>query len=184
MCACGYAQAEGPRLALEYELEKDRKNGIRSHAFSAKPGWEFARGSPISLVELLIERSQDAEHDESGFRQRETKLFLRVRHTGTFTHNLSYYVRGGIGRSFNNERDFAYANIEPGLKFELSDRWEWSLAVRFIDAIDGTDGQRVRKYITGPSFVIDKYKELELRYARGTGDKDLSSWSIGYVQRF
>jgi len=184
VCTCGCAQAEGPRLALEYETEKDRRSGIRSHAFTAKPGYELAPGSPINLVELLIERSEDAAADEHGFRERETKLFLRLRHAGSISATASYYLRGGIGRSFNNERDFTYANIEPGLKYELSERWEWTIAVRFIDAIDGTDGQRVRKYITGPSLAIDKYNELELRYVRGTGDRSVSSWSVGYVHRF
>jgi hypothetical protein len=184
VCTCIWAHAEGPRLAIELESEKDRNSGIRSYAVSAKPGWEFSRSSPVNLVELLIERSEDAERDEHGVRERETKLFLRARHVGNVTARASYYIRGGIGRNFNNERDFTYANIEPGLKYELTDRWEWTLAVRFIDAIDGTDGQRVRKYITGPSFAFDKANELELRYARGTGDKDLTSWSLGFTHRF
>jgi hypothetical protein len=151
---------------------------------TAKPGWEFSKDSAINLVELLIERSEDAERDSEGAREKETKLFLRLRHARNFTEKASYYIRGGIGRNFNNERDFTYANIEPGLKYELSDRWEWTLGVRFIDAIDGTDGQRVRKYITGPSYAFDKANEVELRYARGTGDKDFTSWSLGFTHRF
>jgi hypothetical protein len=184
MCAYSWAQAAGPRLAMELESEKDRKTGIRNYAVSAKPGWEFPKSSPINLVELLIEHGQDTSRDEHGVRERETKLFLRLRHAGNVTTHASYYIRGGIGRNFNNDRDFTYANIEPGLKYELSERWEWTLGVRFIDAIDGTDGQRVRKYITGPSFALDKANELELRYARGSGDKDLTSWSLGFLHRF
>jgi hypothetical protein len=184
VCACASAYAEGPRLSLELETERDRRSGIRSYAVSAKPGWEFSRGSPINLVELLVERSEDAERDELGFRERETKLFLRIRHVGQLTAKATYYIRGGVGRNLNNERDFTYANVEPGLKYELTDRWEWSFGVRFTDAIDGTDGQRVRKYITGPSYAFDKANEVELRYARGSGDKDLTSWSIGLVHRF
>jgi hypothetical protein len=184
LCACSCAQAEGPRLALELEAEKDRRSGIRSYAVSAKPGWEFPRSSPINLVELVIERSEDTERDELGFREKETKLFLRVRHGGNLTEHASYYIRGGIGRNFNNERDFTYANIEPGLKYDLSERWEWTFGVRFIDALDGTAGQRVRKYITGPSYALSKANEVELRYSRGTGDKDLTSWSLGFMHRF
>jgi len=184
VCACASAYAEGPRLALELETEKDRRSGIRSYAVSAKPGWEFAPSSPINLVELLIERSEDSDRDELGFRERETKLFLRVRHSGSLTEHASYYIRGGIGCNFNNERDFTYANIEPGLKYELSERWEWTFGLRSIDAIDGTAGQRVRKYITGPSYAFSKANEVELRYSRGTGDKDLTSWSLGFTHRF
>ena len=56
--------------------------------------------------------------------------------------------------------------------------------VRFGDAIDGTGGERVLKYITGPSFALDKHNEIELRYVRATRDEDAWSVSIGYTYRF
>ena len=180
----GYVQAEGARLGIEYEWEKDRRSGIRNHAVTLKPGWEFAKDSPINLIELLIDRNEDASAETDGVRARETKLFLRLRHNRDFMENASYYVRGGVGHSFNKQRDFSYGYIEPGLKYQMSERWEWTFAARFINAIDGTDGQRVRKYITGPSFALSKRDELELRYARGSGDKDVWSLSLGYLHRF
>jgi hypothetical protein len=181
---CGSAQSEGWRLGIEYELEKDRRTGIRNHAVTAKPGWEFAKDSPVNLVELLIDRNEDATADDDGVRAKETKLFLRVRHNRNLTAHISYYIRGGVGRSFNNQRDFMYGYVEPGLKYELTERWEWTFAVRFINALDGMDGQRVRKYITGPSFALTPRDEVEFRYVRGSGDKDVWSWAVGYVRRF
>jgi hypothetical protein len=181
---CAAAHAQGPRLGLEYELEKDRRSGIRNHAATVEPGWEFAKGSPLDVVELLIDRNQDARADDEGFRARETKLFLRLRHKGSLTENSSYYLRGGFGRSFNNERNFNYAYVEPGLKYEFDDRWEWTLGARFGDAIDGTAGERIRKLITGPSYSFDKQNEIELRYIRARGDEDAWAVSVGYVRRF
>jgi hypothetical protein len=40
-----------------------------------------------------------------------------------------------------NERDFDYDYIEPGVDYELNERWEWTLGVRFGDSI-----RRVRPY--------------------------------------
>jgi hypothetical protein len=180
----GSASAEGFRLGIEYELEKDRRTGIRNHEVSLEPGWQFPKSSPIDLIELLIERNRDARADDEGFRARETKLFLRLRHMGELTPNSSYYVQGGAGRSFNNEKNFWYAYIEPGLTYELTERWEWMLGVRVGDAIDGTRGERALKYITGPSFALDKHNEIELRYFRAKRDEDAWSVSIGYTYRF
>ena len=181
---CASALAEGPRLGLEYELEKDRKTRIRNHAVTLQPGWEFAKDNPLNLVELLIDHNEDERASDDGSRARETKLFLRLRHKRSLTENFSYYLRGGVGRSFNNEHSFNFAYIEPGLKYELNARWEWTLGVRFGDALNGKDGERVRKYITGPSFALDKRNELEFRYVRAHGDDDAWSLALGYVHRF
>jgi hypothetical protein len=180
----GSAHAEGFRLGVEYEFEKDRRSGIRTHEVSLEAGWQFPKSSPIDLIELLIERNRDARTNDEGFRARETKLFLRLRHQGELTRSAGYYLRGGAGRSFNNETNFWYAYIEPGLKVELNERWEWMFGVRFGDAIDGTRGERVLKYITGPSFELDKHNEVELRYFRATRDEDAWAVSIGYTHRF
>jgi hypothetical protein len=182
--ACGAAHAEGARIGLEHESEKDNKTGMMNRAFTLKPGWEFPKDSPINLVELLIDRNQDDKADGDGIRARETKLFVRLRHGRKLTDATAYYVRGGVGRSINNQDNFSYAYIEPGLKYEINRRWEWTVALREINSIDGTDGQRVTKIITGPSFSFDKNNELEVRYVRGYRDKDVQSWQIGYTHKF
>ena len=180
----GVAYADGARIGFEYEREKDNKSGIKNDAFTVKPGWEFSKDRIINLVELSIERNRDAGTDSAGFRARETKVFVRLRHNRKLNDSVGYYVRGGVGRSFNNQRDFSYAYIEPGLKLEFNDRWEWTLALREIDSIDGMPGQRVRKFIAGPSYSLDKRNEIELRYVKSSGDKDVQSWSLGFVHKF
>ncbi len=182
--ACGAAQADGARVGIEYEREKDNRSGISNNSITVKPGWEFAKGSPINLIELLIDRNGYTSAADDGFRGRETKLFVRLRHSGGLNDRVGQYIRGGVGRSFNNQRDFNYAYVEPGLKIELSEHWEWTLAWRESDSISGTAGQRVRKLIAGPSYSFDKYNEIELRYAKGGRDKDFGAWSIGYLRKF
>ena len=182
--AYGAAHADGARIGLEYESEKDHKTGMMNDAVTLKPGWEFSKDSLVNLAEFLIDRNQDANADSNGLRARETKLFVRLRYNRKFNDSLAYYIRGGVGRSINNQRNFNYAYLEPGLKYELNERWEWTLAFREINSIDGTGGQHVRKFITGPSFGFNKQNELEFRYIRGYGDKDLKSWQIGYTHKF
>jgi len=182
--AYGAAHADGGRIGLEYESEKDNKTGMMNDAVTVKPGWEFSEDSLINLVELLIDRNQDAGADSNGFRARETKLFIRLRHNRNFNESIAYYIRGGAGRSINNQQNFNYGYIEPGLKYRFNEKWEWTLAFREINSIDGTDNQHVRKYLTGPSYSLDKNNELELRYIKGYGDKNLESWQVGYTHRF
>jgi len=182
--AYGAARADGARIGLEYESEKDNKTGMMNDAVTVKPGWEFSKDSLINLVEFLIDHNQDANADSSGLRARETKLFVRLRHNRNFNDSLAYYIRGGVGRSINNQKNFNYAYIEPGLKYAFNEKWEWTLAFREINSIDGTGGQHVRKYITGPSFSFDKNNEIEFRYIKGYGDKDLKSWQVGYTHKF
>lgn len=181
---CGVAYAQGPRIGLEYEAEKDNISGMRNDAFTIKPGWEFSKDSPINLVELLIDNNQDAGIGNNGFRAKGTKLFVRIRHGGDFNDSISYYLRGGVGRSKKNQRKFNYAYIEPGLKYKFNDKWEWVTAVREGDSIDGTNGQRVRKFLIGPSLSVDRKNEFEVRYIKGYIDKDVGSWQIGYTHRF
>jgi hypothetical protein len=184
LLAWGAAHAEGFRIGLEYELQKDRKTGITSDAFALEPGWEFPQDSLVNLVELLIDHSRDRSADGDGFREKETKLFVRLRHSRSVTGQLAYYVRGGVGRSLNNEDDFTYGYIEVGLRYEIGPRWEWTAALREGNSLDGTDGERVGKFITGPSFSFDRNNEVELRFVRAFRDKDTRAWQIGYTHKF
>ncbi len=183
----GYAAwgcAEGPRFGLEYESERDRRAAVHNHGITLKPGWQFDKDRLINVAEVLIDRNEDASADADGIRARETKVFLRLRHNRKLDDKTGYYLRGGIGRSFNNQRDFTYAYLEPGLTREFGERGAWVFGWREIDAIDGTAGERVRKYISGPSINLDRNNEIELRYVRATRDKDAWSWTIGYTRRF
>jgi hypothetical protein len=90
-------------------------------------------------------------------------------------------VRGGIGRSSGSDQTFTYAYVEPGLKYELREKWEWLFGFREINAIDGTSDERVHRIIAGPSYKIDKHHELQLRYSTTWGDQRLRSWSVEYA---
>ena len=180
----GVVHAEGFLVGLEYESEKDNKSGISNHALTVIPGWEFPEANLINRVEVLFERNRDTAADSDGFRAKESKVFVRLRHDGELSEHFGYYVRGGMGRSYNNERDFNFAYVEPGLELKLNDKWEWVLAARETNAIDSTTGQHVHELRTGPNFDLDKKNEIEFRYAHGSGDKDTKSWLAEYVHRF
>lgn len=181
---CGIAHAEGAQVGVELESEKDNKTGIENHAVTIAPGWDFSEVNFINRVELLIEGNRDNKEDSDGIRAKENKLFVRIRHDGELTENLNYYVRGGMGRSFNNQHNFNFAYIEPGMEYKLNHQWAWTVAFRQINSIDTTDGQRVGKVITGPSFDLDKNNEFEFRYGKGNGDKDLKSYAFEYVHKY
>jgi hypothetical protein len=180
----GTAHAEGPRLGIEIEREKNRHSRVVSYGAGMQPGWQFASGNVIDRVELLIDRSLDERANAWREREHETKVFLRIRHKGKATESVAYYVRGGVGRSVGAEQSYNYAYIEPGLKYELGRGWEWTLGFREIDSIDGTAGEHVHKLITGPSYSFDRHHEVELRYSHGWGDKRVRAWSLEYVYKF
>lgn len=181
---CGVARAEGPLVGLEFESEKDNRSGITNHAVDIVPGWEFSENSLISRVELLVEKNQDTRADADGVLAKENKLFVRIRHDGDFTDTLGYYIRGGVGRSFNNQRNFNFAYIEPGIEYKFTQKWAWLVAFRDTNSIDSVRGRHVRQFRTGPSVDLDKNNELEFLYAKGNGDADLTSWVFEYVHRF
>ena len=178
------ARGDGPRIGIEIEREKDRNRRVASHGVTLQPGWQFAEGSAIDRVELLIEKSIDRRADASGDREHESKLFLRLRHSGKLGKSLTYYVRGGVGRSFGSDGTFSNAYIEPGLKHELGRRWEWTLGLREINAIDGTPGEHVHRLSTGPSLNFGRHHEVELRYGHTWGDKRLRAVSLQYIRKF
>jgi hypothetical protein len=181
---CGVARAAGPLVGLEFESEKNNKNGITNRAVDIIPGWEFSDKSFINRIELLIERNQDARAEDDGLLAKENKLFVRIRHDGDFSDTFGYYIRGGVGRSFNNEHNFNYAYVEPGLEYKLTEKWAWLAAVREINSIDRTGGQHVTQFRTGPSFDLDKNNELEFLFIKGRGDADETSWALEFVHKF
>jgi len=181
---CGVARAAGPLLGLELESEKNNKSGISNFAVEIAPGWKFAEGNLISRVELLIQKNRDDRAEDGGLVAKENKIFLRIRHDGDISESLEYYIRGGVGRSFNNERDFNYAYIEPGIEYKLPKNWAWILAIRETNAIDSKTGKHITQVRTGPSYEFGENNELELVYAKGHGDADLSSWVLEYVHTF
>ena len=178
------ANADGPRIGVEFESEKDNKSGMVNHAVTLMPGWDFSKESVINRVELLIERNQDTKANSDGTTAKENKLFLRLRHNGSLGGDWSYYLRGGVGRAFNSEGDMNYAYVEPGLKYVLAPQWTWTAAYREINSIDGTKGQRVHKFIAGPSFDLDKKNGFDFRYVKGDGDKDVTAWVVEYVHKY
>jgi hypothetical protein len=177
------AHAEGGRLGVEFESERDQRSGITNHAVTLAPGWEFSEKSLISRVELLIERNRDLSADGDGVFAKERTLFLRLRHDGEISERIGYYLRGGVGRSSNNERDFNYAYIEPGIEFKINEAWEWVFAEREINSIDGAPGKRAHKFYLGPNVDIGQHNELEFRYVKGSGDHHVESWLIEYVYK-
>lgn len=178
------ARADGGRLGLEFESERNHQTGITNHALTIAPGWKFSEDHFVSTVELLVERNRDTSADSDGALAKENKLFLRIRHDGELTDKIGYYVRGGLGRSSNNERNFNYVYIEPGLEYEIDDHWAWTIAYREVDSIGNTSGQHVHKIYLGPSFDIDKNNELEFRYVKGNGDQDVKALVVEYVHKF
>ena len=184
LLAYGLVHAEGFLVGLEYESEKDNRTGISNHALTVIPGWEFPETNFINRVEVLFERNRDTAADSDGILAKESKVFVRLRHDGELSERFGYYVRGGVGRSFNNERDFNFAYVEPGLELKINDKWEWVLAARETNAVDSASGQHVHEVRTGPNFDVDKNNEIEFRFVRGNGDKDTKSWLAEYVHRF
>lgn len=184
IAASAVVHAEGPRVGLEFESEKDNKSGTTNQALTLIPGWEFAEGRLLSRVELLMEANRDTSADSNGIKPKENKLFLRLRHDGALSERFAYYVRGGAGRAFNNSQPYNYAYIEPAIEFKLTPHWAWTVAYREINSIDGTPGHHVGKFITGPSFDMDKNNEFEARYVRGHGDKDVSALVLEYVHKY
>jgi hypothetical protein len=181
---CGVAHAAGPLVGLEFESEKNNKSGISNHAVDIVPGWELAEGSLINRIELLVDRNQDNRADADGLLAKENKIFLRIRHDGDFSDTFGYYIRGGVGRSFNNEHSFNFAYIEPGIEYKLPQDWAWTLAIRESNSIDSMAGKHVTQLRTGPSYEFDKKNELEMVYAKAHGDANLTSWVLEYVHRF
>ena len=181
---CGLSRAAGPLLGLEFESEKNNNNGMINHAVDVVPGWEFPEQNIINRIELLLERNQDTRPGADGVVGKEKKLFLRIRHEGDFSDTLGYYIRGGVGRTFNNERDVNFAYIEPGIEYKFTSLWSGTLAVRDTNSIDGTAGQHVRQFRAGPSFSFDKNNELEFLYVKGSGDANMTSWVLEYVHKF
>ena len=178
------AYAEGARIGVEFESERDNRTGMVNNALTLAPGWQFAANNFISRVELLVEHNEDNKADSAGVRAHENKLFVRLRHSGDFTENIGYYIRGGLGRKFNSEGGGNYGYVEPGVKYKFGREWEGVVAIREVNAIDGARGQHVRKFIIGPNFNFDRYNELEFRYVKGSQDKDLRAWVIEYVHKY
>ncbi len=138
---CSVARAAGPLVGLEFESERNNNSGITNHAVDIVPGWEFSEDSLINRVELLIDRNRDTRADADGELAKENKLFVRIRHDGDFTDTLGYYIRGGVGRSFNNQRNFNFAYVEPGIEYKLAQRWAWTVAFRETNSIDSVVDQ-------------------------------------------
>jgi hypothetical protein len=182
--AFGTVCADGPRIGIEFESEKDNKTGMINQAVTLLPGWDFSKESLINRVELLVERNKDTKADNSGTTAKENKIFLRLRHNGNISDSFGYYIRGGIGRAFNSEQDFNYAYIEPGVKYIISQNWSWAASYREINSIDNIKGKHVGKFITGPSYDLDKKNGFDLRYVKGNGDKDISAWVFEYVHKY
>jgi hypothetical protein len=179
----GAAYAQGFQIAGEFEYLKYSDTGISNQAFSVIPGWRFPDDRFLSRVELLLEGNQDSRAVPGGVRFTENKAFLRLRHSGDVTDKLGYYVRGGLGHSWNNERNFNYGYVEPALEYSFHEHLDGVIGYRQTNAVDGTPGQRLGEIRAGPDWNISAHHSLEFRYVRGHGDVRETTWVLEYVYR-
>jgi hypothetical protein len=186
LAALGAASAQAQQswqVAAEYENLKYQDSGIHNNAWSVIPGLRWSDDHFISRAELLLEANQDTQANNTGFRFHEQKVFMRLRHSGEITEDLGWYVRGGVGYSWNNERNYSYGYIEPALEYSFSPAFDGVMGYRHTNALDHAPGQRLGELRFGPDWNINKHHTLEVRYVIGRGDTPGRTWVLEYVYR-
>lgn len=190
-----------PRMTFEYEQEKNTAEygNTPNTAVSVFPGIQWKETDPnrplgfITRAEFMIEGNQDHMKwgtQTVGGNTTETKYGIRLRTDGSFDKTWGYFVRGLVGQSFNNERNFSYWYLEPGLKTKLNDTWSWTTSYRVVRAIDRSakDADR-NKLRIGPNVDFDKNNGMEFRYVYVTDPNNsnqhrANAYLMEYIHKF
>ena len=192
-----------PRITFEYESETNTAayGSTPNTAVSVFPGIQWKGDArPLGFItraELMLEGNQDHAKLGTGATDNttETKMGIRIRSDGDITGRWGYYVRGLIGQSWNNERNFSYWYIEPALKTDLGDvvkGLSWTTSYRVVRTFDRDSITRTNdrnKVRFGPNYDFDPKNGMELRYVLArdpNNNEELRSkaWVIEYIHKF
>lgn len=176
-----------PRIAIEFEHEEAPDHSEIANSVTLIPGIRWNNGF-INQVELLVQAEREKEkengvwHKESG-----RKVAIRFRKDFQFTDNLRATARVLLGRALNESDDYTYAYFEPALKYKFR-YFDFTVGVRTVRAIDGSDGHDSNKVRLGPSFEINKHNEIEFRWVRSweanSGKHESDAYIIEYISKF
>ena len=191
------------RITYEFEHEKNTAayGSTPNNAVSLFPGVQWKGDArPLGFItraELMLEGNQDHGKFGTGAtgNTTETKMGVRLRSDGEIAGRWGYYVRGLVGQSWNNERNFTYWYVEPALKTDLGDVTKglsWTTSYRVVRTFDRdsvTKEADRNKLRFGPNYDWDSKNGVEFRYVLATdpnNDDKLRSRAFvaEYVHKF
>lgn len=173
------------KVGIEYELENGASNAWQSRGVTLVPGIKL--DNPwISMVELLVEGARETDR-QSGERESERKVGVRIRHESPLTGDARIVLRGLLGHATLGDEKFLYYYVEPSFKYAFK-HVEMMVGYRFVHGIDASKEHDLHKFRIGPSFDLTEHSELEFRWARSwnahTGQHVSDAYIVEYTQKF
>tara|TARA_B100000902_G_scaffold91805_1_gene95275 strand:- start:1504 stop:2097 length:594 start_codon:yes stop_codon:yes gene_type:complete len=97
---------------------------------------------------------------------------------------VSLYTRGGAGFKMTRNKSHEYWHIEPGLKYNLSNKWSIKGGVRFRDSFDSIYEQTDVTYKAGVSYKLDKNNSIGVGSKFKRGDSQYNAIGVSYKVNF
>lgn len=176
-----------PRIAIEFEHEEAPDHTEVANSVTLIPGIRWNNGF-INQIELLVQTEREKEKEDGVWHTASgRKIAIRLRKDFQLTDNLRATARTLFGRAFNEGDNYTYAYFEPALKYKFR-HFDFTVGVRAVRAIDGSDGHDANKIRLGPSFDINKHNEIEFRWVRSweahSGKHESDAYIIEYITKF
>jgi opacity protein-like surface antigen len=170
----------------DYDGNVENQNGI-----NLKLGREVAPGIKIDGVAQF--------RRENGTENTSNRLELG----GTYELG-NLFVRGAVGRKFASGYDtvtvrhhhrsrtvdvgdndaYSYYAIEPGIKFNLTNKVTLDTTYRYRDTFDSDYQDQTHRVKVGAKYSLTKDTALTASVARSWGDKEYNSFNVGYAIKF
>lgn len=176
-----------PRIAIEFEHEEAPDHSEIANSVTLIPGIRWNKGF-INQIELLVQAEREKEKEDGVWhRESSRKVALRIRKDFPLTDNLRATARALLGRALTETNDYTYVYFEPALKYKFQ-YFDFTVGVRAVRAIDGSDGHDSNKIRLGPSFDINKNNEIEFRWVRSweaySGKHESDTYIVEYITKF
>lgn len=176
-----------PRIAIEFEHEEAPDHSEIANSVTLIPGIRWNKGF-INQIELLVQAEREKEKEDGVWhRESSRKVAIRIRKDFPLTDNLRATARALLGRALTEANDYTYVYFEPALKYKLR-YFDFTVGVRAVRAIDGSDGHDSNKIRLGPSFDINKNNEIEFRWVRSweaySGKHESDTYIVEYITKF
>lgn len=101
------------------------------------------------------------------------------------TYSLGWFnIRGAVGERFDDNNDFSYYAIEPGVRFDLNKEWAIISSYRYRDAFENDKTEETHRVKFGAEYSLSKTTYLEVSAARSWGDAQFNTFQVGYGFKF
>ena len=171
-----------PAIAADYfsEIRFEDRAGRNSHSDSETYGIAFGKYiNPNFEVDIFTRK----KYPHSGFSN--SRVEIGAKYKSKLNENLSFFSRVAVGKKYLHTNNYSYWNIENGLKFNISEKIDGVVSLRFRESFNQEKWNEFdRTYKMGLVYKISDIYSFTTNFNHARGESQFDSIGLNFKVNF